>query len=386
MSVPDPTRPRLLVVAGESSGDQIAAKALDFLRQHSSRAEIFGVGGPSMRAIGVEIIAPQERLAVMGLADVLFRLPLIWWTWHQVKRAVKRRQPQVVLLVDAPGFNLPLARSLKGLGARRVYYISPKYWAWKAGRLNAVARHSEAQALIFPFEEEDYRRVGGHPVFVGHPVLDLVDGAPERSQARRELGLDEDERVLALLPGSRMGELKRHLPLLRECSQVLADQPLRLLLQVPDLPGVPDLVKALGLGGRVKLVTGRFHHVLRAADLGLVASGTASLEAAVLGLPHLVYYKLDPLAAWLAERVVKAPYASPVNLAAGREVVPELLNRKAQGVLMADWVLNRLREDSLPAQGAELARLTREHLGGGGASRRVAELLVEELEGAGAIC
>jgi len=386
MRVVDSTRPRLLVVAGESSGDQIAAKAMERLRQRSSRVKVFGVGGPAMQAAGVEIIAPMERLAVMGLADVLLRLPLIWWTWRTVKATAAKRRPQVVLLVDAPGFNLPLARALGPLVDRRVYYISPKYWAWKAGRLQRMVRYTERQALIFPFEEADYRAAGGDPLFVGHPVLDLVEHAPSRAEARRELGLADDEVALALLAGSRLGELRRHLPLLQECSHVLADRPLRLLLQVPDRPGVAELVKGAGISGRVKCVTGRFHQVLRAADLGLVASGTASLEAAVLGLPHLVYYKLDPLAAWLAERVVKAAYASPVNLAAGRALVPELLNQRAQGVLMADWVLSQLREGGLAERGAELARVTRENLGGGGASQRVADLLVEELEGAGATC
>jgi lipid-A-disaccharide synthase len=386
MSPADPARPRVLLVAGENSGDQIAARAVAALRRRLPRAEVFGVGGPALAAAGMEITAPMEHLAVMGLADVLKRLPLVWLTWLRVMHAARRRKPHLLVLVDAPGFNLPLARRLRGRVPRSAWYISPKYWAWKAGRLERVARLTDVQALIFPFEEPDYRRAGGRGVFVGHPVLDLVEDAPPRGLARQALGLESDETVLALLPGSRPGELKRHLPLLRDACAVLADQPLRLLLQLPQRSGARELVRAAGLPAHLRIVEGRFHEVLRAADLGLVASGTASLEAAALGLPHLVYYKLDALAARLARRLVKAPFASPINLAAGRAVVPELLNEEARGVLMADWVLQRLRQGGLAEAGAELAGLARQHLGGPGASERVAELLVEELRAAGAAC
>jgi lipid-A-disaccharide synthase len=382
----DPTPPRLMVVAGESSGDQIAALALARLRESLPRLECFGVGGPALAAAGMRIVAPLERLAVMGLLDVVRRLPAIWLTWRRVLRELRARRPHVLLLVDAPGFNLPLARAARRHVPRQVYYISPKYWAWKAGRLSRVASLTDRQALIFPFEEEDYRRVGGQPVFVGHPVLDLVAGASGRIAARAALGLDPDELVLALLPGSRGGELRRHLPLLRDAVAMLADQPLLPLLQVPDRAEARELARAAGLPGRVKVVAGRFHEVLRAADLGLVASGTASLEAAALGLPHLVYYKLDGPAAWLARRLVKARWASPVNLAAGRELVPELLNEEARGVLMADWVLQRLRGGALREEGAALAASVERTLGGPGASQRVADLLREELRAGGAAC
>ncbi|MFA7330366.1 MAG: lipid-A-disaccharide synthase [Candidatus Delongbacteria bacterium] len=383
MSPASSTTPCLMIVAGEASGDQIAARAVTCLRTLSPRTRVLAVGGPALTAAGAELVAPMESLAVMGLKDVLLRLPVIWWTWRKLRRAIRRERPQLLVLVDAPGFNLRLARAVRAEVPRLVYYISPKYWAWKAGRLESVARQTDRQALIFPFEEADYRRVGGHPLFVGHPVLDLVDHAPEREAARAALGLTPGETVLGLFAGSRPGELRRHLPLLRDCASVLADQPLRLVLQIPERIQARELVRSAGFPGNVRVVEGRFHEMLRAADLGLVASGTASLEAAVLGLPHLVYYKLDELAAWLAERIVKAPYASPVNLAAGRELVPELLNRRASGVLMADWVVRSLRQGGLAAAGDELARVTRENLGGPGASQRVAELLLEELRTAG---
>lgn len=384
MSPDAPTTPSLMIVAGESSGDQIAARVVACLKEREPGLRVLAVGGPALVAAGAELVAPMESLAVMGLQDVLLRLPLIWWTWRKVRRAIRREQPQVLVLVDAPGFNLRLARAVRAELPRIVYYISPKYWAWKAGRLKTVARLTDRQALIFPFETADYQRVGGHPVFVGHPVLDLVADAPERDAAREALGLSSRETVLGLFPGSRSGELRRHLPLLRDCARVLADQPLRLVLQIPPRADAREQVRQAGLPAAVRIVEGHFHELLRAADLGLVASGTASLEAAVLGLPHLVYYKLDELAAWLAARVVKAPFASPVNLAAGRELVPELLNDRARGVLMADWVVRSLRQGGMAEAGAELSRLTVANLGGAGASLRVADLLLEELRTAGA--
>jgi lipid-A-disaccharide synthase len=282
------------------------------------------------------------------------------------------------VLVDYPGFNLPLAEFAHELGLRVMYYISPKYWAWKSGRLKRVARATDRQALIFPFEEPDYKRVGGKAEFVGHPVFDLVATAPSREDARRELGLDGEEPLLLMLPGSRRGELKRHLPLLADTLRMLEEDGVRVVLQFPAHLDLNDWQEALLPFKRTRVIQGHYHQLIAAADLGLVASGTASLEAAALGLPHMVYYRLDGLASLIVRRVVKVKYASPVNLAANEELVPERLNRDANGLVLSNWVLERIRKGNLGQQGEVLAGRVRQLLAGPGASHRAAEMIAEE--------
>lgn len=375
----EPRAARLLVVAGEASGDQIAALALRELKALRGDGDVYGVGGPALAKAGMRVELPFDRFGVMGLRDVLRDLPGVLGGISKIVRLARRTRPDVVLLVDSPGLNLRLAKRLQPLraqGTKIVYYISPKYWAWKRGRLKTVARLTDRQALIFPFEEADYRRVGGEPVFVGHPVFDLAEGRPDRAASRRALDMGPGETLVALLPGSRAGELKRHLPLLRDCAALLADHDCRVLLQLPD--HLPDEFLAPLLAGMegVRIVRGMYHETLAAADVGLVASGTASLEAAVKGLPHHVFYRLDPLAMALAKRFVRVNWVSPVNLVAGEELVPESLGEDARGVRLANWVASRLRRrDELAAQGRGLRLRMSELLGGPGASRRVAELL-----------
>jgi lipid-A-disaccharide synthase len=376
--------PRLMVVAGEASGDQIAALAVRELLALRPDCEVYGVGGSALAAAGMRVEIPAERLAVMGLWDVLRNLRALRGDLGGIRRLARGTRPDVLLLVDAPGLNMTLARSLQDLrqqGMSIVYYISPKYWAWRRGRLKTVAALSDRQALIFPFEEADYRRAGGEPLFVGHPVFDLVAGRPTRAQARTQLSLDAGERVIALLPGSRLGELRRHLPLLADCAALLADQGARLLLQVPDHlpPAILDPLVATVHGPRI--VRGQYHEVLAAADLALVASGTASLEAAVHGLPHHVFYRMDPLALFLARWLVRVPWASPVNLVAGEELVPESIGADARPVRLANWAATRLLNPAdLREQGRRLRSRMEQALGGAGASARVARLLAELLD------
>lgn len=377
--------PRLMVVAGEASGDQIAALAVRELLRLRPDCEVFGVGGPALVAAGLRADLPMERFAVMGLVDVLKDLPGVLGGLSRLTALARRERPDVLLLVDAPGLNVRLAKRLQRLrreGTRIVYYISPKYWAWKRGRLKAVARLTDHQALIFPFEEADYRAVGGAPVYVGHPVFDLAEGRPGRAESRRLLGLGPSGPVVALLPGSRLGELKRHLPLLADCATMLADHEAKTILQLPEhLPErvVDPLLKGLG---STRVVRGHYHELLAAADVALVASGTASLEAAAKGLPHHVFYRLDPLAWALARRFVRVRWVSPVNLAANEELVPESLGEDARGVRLANWIAGRLRRPrELADEGRLLVRRMREVFGEPGASRRVAELVATLLPG-----
>ncbi len=376
---------RLMIVAGEASGDRIAALALRALRERCApgELEVCGVGGDELAAAGMEPLLHHRELSVMGLWDVLRRAGRLLGALRRVERLARELRPDLLLLVDYPGFNLRLAGRLRPVVPRIMYYVSPKYWAWKRKRIHGVAELTDRQALIFPFEEADYRALGCRAEYVGHPVFDLVEQAPERGEARHGLGLDPADRVLAMFPGSRGPEIRRHLPLLRDCLLMLRDLDCRVLVQLADSLD-RRLVENLSLDLRgVRVIQGRYYECLAAADLGLVASGTASLEAAALGLDHLVFYRLDRLTGWVARRMVRVPWASPVNIVAGEELVPEYLQDGATGLRLANWAVARLewlrRRPEESARGPVLGERVRELLGGPGASARVAEILHGEL-------
>lgn len=380
---PAPATGGILLVCGEASGDRIAARLLGELRALRPDLPVYGVGGPALEQAGLEILIPQRDLAVMGIWDVLRSLGTLRRHFRRLEQVVAERRPALLLLVDFPGFNLRLAKALRARVPRILYYISPKYWVWKRGRLRTVGELCDAAALIFPFEQGDYAPFPIDARFVGHPVLDLVEHAPTRDQARGELGIGPESTVIAYCPGSRPGELRRHLPVLRDTETELclrwpdpATAPLR-ILQLAEGLDASVLALAGELLPGVRQVHGQFHTVLRAADRALVASGTASLETAALGIPHLVFYKLDPLAWQLAHRLVAVKWVTAINIIADRELVPECLQDRANGRELADWCHRGLADGQARQRADELALTVRDLLGGPGASRRTAELALE---------
>ncbi|MCB9472854.1 MAG: lipid-A-disaccharide synthase [Candidatus Delongbacteria bacterium] len=375
----------ILLVCGESSGDQIAAAMLRELRRRNPRIPVYGVGGPALEKAGMDILIPQNELAVMGVLDVLGSLGTLRRSFRRLEDVVRERSPEMLLLVDFPGFNLRLARDLRSLVPRILYYISPKYWVWKRGRLRTMGELCDAIALIFPFEENDYRSLPVDARFVGHPVLDLVSNAPSRDLARELLGIDSSRPVIAYCPGSRRGELKRHLPILRDTEAELerlwpdkTHAPLR-VLQLADGLDPDTLDQATRLLPGVRQIQGQFHTVLRAADRALVASGTASLETAALGTPHMVFYRLDPLAWALASRLVQVKWVTAINIVADRELVPESLQHRATGPALAKWCHDELENPAATENAERLAATVRDLLGGPGAARRTAELALEHI-------
>lgn len=376
----------ILLVCGEASGDQIAAAMLTELLALRPGMPVYGVGGPALERAGMEILIHQRELAVMGVVDVLRSLGTIKRRFRELEELVRVRRPDMLFLVDFPGFNLRLARALRPHVPKILYYVSPKYWVWKRGRLRTVGEVCDAAALIFPFEEQDYKPYPIDARFVGHPVLDLVAGAPDRQAARAALGLEPDRRVIAYCPGSRPGELGRHLPILRDTEAELArhwpdpaSAPLRILQLAESLDtSIRDRARELLPG--VRLVEGQFHTVLRAADRALVASGTASLEAAALGTPHLVFYRLDPLAWQIAHRLVQVKWVTAINIVADRELVPECLQERASGTNLALWCITELSDGKAGERAAALVAEVRRLLGGPGASARTAALALEHVD------
>ncbi|MBZ0168123.1 Lipid-A-disaccharide synthase [Candidatus Methylomirabilis lanthanidiphila] len=371
---------RILIVAGESSGDLHAAGVVAELRRRAPDLTIEGIGGERMRRAGVRLHAHAGDLAVVGLVEVAGRLPAIWRAYRSMIRCLRDRRPDLVILVDFPDFNLRLARRAFRLGIPVVYFIGPQVWAWRAGRIRAIARYVRRLLVIFPFEEGFYRDRGVEASYVGHPLMDRLACAPSMDEARRRLGLEGEAPVLGLLPGSRVGELARHLPvLLRSAKQLMAERPdLRVIIAAAD--GLPlDLIGSYvnQEAVSVRVVQGRTYEVVAASDLILVASGTATLEAGIIGTPMVIVYRLAFLS-WLFGRLlIRVPYIGMVNLVAGKRVVPELIQFQATPERIADEARRLLQSAEQRCRTRQELRQMRDRLGPSGALSRTADAILE---------
>jgi lipid-A-disaccharide synthase len=362
----------VLVVAGEASGDSHAAAVIRALRALRPEARCFGIGGNALRAAGLEPVADARDLAVMGLAEVVPRLPRILGIFGRLLRAARARRPALALLVDAPDFNLRIARRLRRLGIPILYYIAPQVWAWRRGRLRLMRRVVDRLAVVFPFEQAFFTEAGIAAAFVGHPLL---DGAafPSRAEARRILGVGHDGPVLAVLPGSRRTELRRHLaPMVEGARRHLGGRG-EILLPVASTLDEAQVRAALA-SSDVRVLPGQSRIALAAADRAVVASGTATVEAALAGTPAVVGYRVSPLTWFLARLLVRTPFVAMPNLLARRALFPELL----QGALRAPRIAEALDDVAARAEEirAGLAEV-RASLGGPGAADRVARMAVD---------
>jgi lipid-A-disaccharide synthase len=364
----------LLIIAGETSGDQHGAAMVRVLREDFPDLPIFGVGGEAMRAAGVETLFDVEALNVVGLVEVLAKVPSGLLMARRLLRAARERGARVVVLIDAPGFNLPFARWAKQAGLRVVYYVSPQIWAWRQNRVHKVAHRVDKMLTLFPFEVPFYAAAGVDAEYVGHPLLDCLPGLPDRSQAAQTLGLDAQRPIVALLPGSRRREVELLLePMLAALSLIRHDLP-KVQGVLPVAPTVAATVQQIvsGFSGALTVARQQSLTALCAADFALVASGTATLEAGLIGTPMVIVYRVNRLTAWLAKRLLRVPHIGLINIVAERQVVPELLQEAVSPRTMAATALNVLR-DSVKARRirGELTAL-RATMGEGGSSRRAA--------------
>ena len=364
----------LLIIAGETSGDQHGAAMIRVLREDFPDLPIFGVGGEQLRAAGVETLFDVEALNVVGLVEVLAKVPSGLLMARRLLRAARQRGAHVVVVIDAPGFNLPFARWAKQAGLRVVYYVSPQIWAWRQNRVHKVARRVDKMLTLFPFEVPFYAAAGVDAEYVGHPLLDCLPGLPARDQAARTLGLDAQRSIVALLPGSRRREVELLLqPMLAALSLIRRDLP-DMQAVLPVAPTVTETVQkiASGFSGALRVVDQQSLTALCAADFAFVASGTATLEAGLIGTPMVIVYRVNRLTAWLAKRLLRVPYIGLINIVAGRQVVPELLQEAVSPHTMAAMALSVLQD---PAEAQRIrGDLTalRVTMGEGGSSQRAA--------------
>jgi lipid-A-disaccharide synthase len=375
--------PRVLISCGEPSGDLYAAELIRHLRTTTPNLDVVGLGGDRLAGQGTQLLAHVRDLAVVGIVEVLSHLGRLRRTFRGVLDEADRRRPDVAVLVDYPDFNMRLARELRRRNIPVIYYVSPQVWAWRRGRIRSLRDTVAHMLVIFPFEEDLYRSAGVPVTFVGHPLVDLARPAPDRAAFLRELNLDPARPVVALLPGSRRKEIGLNLPPLAGAIDRLRSRrpDLQFLLAVAPSIDAPVVTGILG-GLPVTLVAGRTHAVLGACSLALVASGTATVEAALLDAPMIVVYRLSPLTYHLGRRLVKVPHFAMVNLIAGRRVVPELIQDEFTAERVAQEALGML-DDAGRVQEMRIGLgEVRARLGGPGASERaagaVATLLAEK--------
>jgi lipid-A-disaccharide synthase len=375
----------ILIVAAEASADLHAARALEELIRLRPGIRAFGVGGPRLRAAGLETLYPAEDLNVMGFAEVLPKVPRILTVLRGMRTAAEERRPKVALLVDSPDFNLRLAKGLKRLGVKVVYYVSPMIWAWRRGRARKIAKVVDRMLCILPFEERFYDGTGVSARFVGHPFAERALPG-DASSYRAALGLPPGRTTVALLPGSRRSEIARILPPMLEAAERIRTlhPDVQFVIPVAATLSAEALRPALALhpGLDVRLVAGRADESVGASDAALVKSGTSTLESALMNRPMVVVYKMAWFTYWIARLLVRMSHFALVNILAGRTVVPELLQQEATPERMAAEI-EILLSDPVARQ-AQLDGLleVRRSLGEPGAARRVAEEIVGALPGA----
>jgi lipid-A-disaccharide synthase len=374
----------ILLSAGEASGDMYAARLAMALKQRANVA-VFGMGGPQMRAAGVEIIVDYEEVSVLGITEVLKKLPSLRRAMRRLVDEAQRRRPPLAILTDFPGFHLRLARKLSPLGVRNIYYICPQFWAWRPWRANLVRRRFTQALCIFPFEEKFYRDAGVSVEFIGHPLVGSVKASMSRAEFCAENRLNADKPMVTILPGSRQGEIEYHgATLAQALTQVRRAIP-EVQTVVAVAPGVSrkELETCFSSGNGVRFVTGATYDALAAADLAIVSSGTATVEAALLGKPMIVIYRLSPLTAKLAKPLVRTKFFSMVNLITGREVVPELIQNDFTPERVASEAISLLSASKESIQNLEVMRRGLEEvtrlLGPPGAVERAADAIVGQL-------
>lgn len=342
--------PQILVSAGEASGDRYAASVVEALARLRPGTGFFGCAGVEMRKAGVETVVDAASLSVVGLVEVLHHIPRIYGEYRKLVAAARERRPAAAILTDSPDFHLPLARRLKRLGIPVFYLVAPQAWAWREGRVKTLRRNVKELHCIFPFEEEFFRQRGVPAYYIGHPLSRLVQASLTREQFFDKYRLPEDRPLITVCPGSRRGEITRHLPdLCGAVQRIAAHRAATFLLAAPSAStGIEYLDGFLRRTG-ARLVRGDTWNAMAHADLTLAASGTVTVEAALLNAPMVTYYRVTALSWAMGKALVNVPFYSMVNLVAGRQVVPEFIQDGMRPERLAKAAIQLLEDE--PARG-----------------------------------
>ncbi|MCC6276556.1 MAG: lipid-A-disaccharide synthase [Oligoflexia bacterium] len=379
------TLTKILIVAAEASSELYGARIIEEARRRGHRWQFIGIGSAGMQSQGAEIIERSERMAVVGLAEVLKHFKVIKNAFYSLLAVASKEKPNAALLMDYPDFNLRLARRLKAMAVPVVYFISPQVWAWRQGRVHLIKKIVSKMLVVFPFEKEFYQRFGVDVEFVGHPLLDELERAKlssaQRIQERQKLGFKPDDFVVALLPGSRHSEIKYILATQIEAARRLqAARPLVkfVLLVAPtlELEEIRSLLPS-DLPESFRLVKDEPFKILQLSEAALVASGTATLVTSLAQIPMVIVYKMNPVTGWLAKYLVRGPaFFGMPNLILGGRVVPELFQAEASAEKVSEELTRYIDDSQYYIEVKEKLASVGQKLGGGGAVSRV----VDELE------
>ena len=375
---------RVMIVAGEASGDIYGADLVQKALLQDSGLHFFGIGGVKMREAGVEILVDSADMAVMGLIEVAKHFGVISSAFLKLKKILRQDPPELLILIDYPGFNIRLAKTAKKAGVKVLYYISPKVWAWKAGRIKTIAAAVSQMAVIFPFEVPLYAKAGVPVTFVGHPMLDLLNVFMNREEAAASFGLDPSRKIIGLFPGSRKSEIEHILPSIIAAAELLQKEmpEVQFVLPLASTLIEADVLPYMERSGISAIITRqRTHDLIRACNAIISVSGTVTLEIALIGTPMVIIYRIGSFTYQIAKRVVKIEHIGLCNIVAGRGMVKELIQDKANPEAIAAEIMTIITDTAYrTAMIAELATI-REKLGGGGAAARTASLALEIING-----
>ena len=369
---------KVLISAGEASGDLHAGAVTRVIKQLDPESEVFGMGGDCLREAGGEVLFDIKDHSVMGFVEVLRKLPDIWKLRNAFIELMEQRKPDVLLTIDYPGFNMRLAKLAKERGIKVVSFIAPSAWAWRPSRAAGVVKVTDKIASIFPFEYDLYRSYGADIEFVGHPLVDMVHPSLPGEEAARLAGKRSGHPLVLLMPGSRAMEILRLLPDMLAAAELLKQIRPDIDFAMPRAMTIPKEmlerpIKQAGLD--IKLTEGHNYDVMSSADLAIATSGTVTLEAALCGLGCVILYKASPVSFWIAKQVVEIPYIGLPNIVAGRLIEPELLQDDCTPERIADTARKLLEPERFSQLQRDL-REVREKLGEPGAVKRVAELVL----------
>lgn len=370
---------KILIVAGEASGDLHGSGLARSIIRLCPDVQVYGVGNGLMRQAGVEMIIDSSRLAVVGITEVFSRIGSLLKAYRQLKKFIRTNHLALLVLIDFPDFNLLLAREAKRAGVPVLYYISPQVWAWRSGRVHKIASRVNKMAVILPFEVSIYKNAGLDAEFVGHPLLDVLDVSKEETSPV-ERGEWRGNPLIAILPGSRTKEVKSLLPsMARAAGIIMKKKPgARFILPIAPTLSLPEVKEIWQYPSiPIEFVEGQTYQAIKAADLAIVASGTATLETAILNTPMVIVYHVSPVSYWVGRALVKVNWVGLVNIVAGRGVVPELLQKEANGERIAAEALKILDDESYRKEMIQGLAEVRGKLGTAGAAERVAKMALE---------
>jgi len=371
---------KILMVAGEVSGDLHGSHLMEAIQRLEPEVKFFGVGGEGLERRGMELLYRSHSLSVVGITEVFVKLRTILKALRGLKKFLEKEKPDLVILIDFPDFNLRLAKIAHRRGIPILYYISPQVWAWRPNRIKSIARLVEKMVVLFPFEVPLYESAGVDVEWVGHPLLDIVKPILSKEEAFQQFGLDPKRRTIGLLPGSRVQEVKRLLPPLLASAHLLQQEIPDLQFVIPLAPGIPKTILLSYIkNSPVKVVEHYPYDVMNLSDLLITASGTATLEGAILGKPMIIIYKVSQPSYWIGRALIRVDHIGLVNLVAEKEIAPELIQKDVHPQRIADEALRILRDPILSRKMADSMGEVRQRLGEPGAAQRAARIVTSLL-------